>query len=307
MAKMDRMTSQPPPDLHFHIRQWGRRGDPPLVLVMGLGAPLLRWPARFIDALVDRGLHVVAFDNRDAGRSTHLDQLGRVSIAALLRDQRAGTAAPPPYTLADMAADVLAVADRVGLDRIHVAGMSMGGMIAQTAAAIYPDRVASLVSIMSTTGNPDLPRPDPEAAAILYGPAPAILDHASLVDHLAGQLHYLAGRLSPSLDHWRLQVARELAHGYSPAGVGRQLAAVIAAGDRRAQIGTITAPALVLHGEADPLVRVEAGLDTASTIAGATFRRYADMAHHIPEVLAETLADDIAGFIHGLRDLTRSL
>jgi pimeloyl-ACP methyl ester carboxylesterase len=265
---------------------------------MGLGASLLRWPEPFIAALVDRRLHVIAFDNRDIGRSTWLTTLGRPDLGALRAAMLAGEDAAPPYSLDDMAADALHVAREAGFERFHLVGLSMGGMIAQNLAASCPDAVLSLTSIMSTTGNPELPRPHPKAAAILYGPAPSSEDRAALVAHMAAGLHYLAGPLAAPIETWRAQVEAELAHGYSAAGVTRQLAAVMCAGDRRGRLREICVPTLVLHGDADPLLPVEAGIDTAATIKGATLKRYAAMGHDIPPVLAESIAADMAGFIH---------
>jgi len=252
-------------------------GDPAheaVLLINGLGSQMTRWPEPFCELLVKQGLCAIRFDNRDVGLSTWLDGA--------------------TYTVDDMAADGAAVLDAVGKRAAHIAGVSMGGMIAQVFAYLFPERTLSLTSIMSSTGNPDLPPPKPEAWAVLTE-TPA--DPSDEEAFIARGVHNARVIGSPGYpwpeDVIRARVIAEARRAFNPAGVARQMAAVRANGDRRARLATITAPTLVLHGADDPLVPVEAGRDTAASIPGAELRVIPGMGHDLPPGLYQIFADAI--------------
>lgn len=273
--------------IELEYDSFGHAGDRPLLLVMGLGAQMTQWDEAFCAALAARGHYVVRFDNRDVGLSTRLDQLGPPSFEAL---QQPGGA--PPYTLDDMADDAAGVLDALGLDAAHVCGASMGGMIVQTLAYRHPTRVQSLVSIMSTTGNPALPPSTPEALAALMARPPS--ERTAHVEHGVGVLRTIG---SPA--HFDAARARQIVEtaydrAFTPRGTTRQLAAVIAHGDRTARLSAVRAPTLVIHGLADPLIRPECGRDTARAIAGAELLELEGMGHDLPPPLWPRLVDAIA-------------
>lgn len=244
-------------------------GDPAnaaVLLINGLGSQMTRWPAPFCGLLADRGLFVIRFDNRDVGLSTWLDQ---------------GEA----YTLLDMAGDAAAVLDAAGKRAAHIVGISMGGMIAQEFAAAWPDRTLSLTSIMSNTGNPDLPPPSVAAMETLNS-RPADPSDPNFIKDAVARALVIASPAYPWPDGALAARARaEADRAFNPAGVARQMAAIRASGDRRAKLATITAPTLVLHGADDPLVPVAGGRDTAANVPGAELRVVDGMGHDLPPAL----------------------
>ncbi len=261
----------------------GHDDGAPLLLVMGLGQQLTRWPMEIVERLVGEGFRVIRFDNRDIGLSTWLDEAGAPDMPAVFTAIAGGRKPDVPYLLEDMADDAAGLLDALGIARAHVAGVSMGGMIGQTLAARHPARVLSLVSVMSTTGNPAVPPATPEALAILYA-RPEATDIDSLTEHaLKAQIviQSPAWPVDPALERPKLKAAIERAH--HPVGMARQMCAVIGSGDRREALKTITAPTIVLHGDADPLVRLEGGKDTAATIPGAELRIVEGMGHDMPQ------------------------
>jgi len=261
----------------------GHDDGAPLLLVMGLGQQLTRWPMEIVERLVGEGFRVIRFDNRDIGLSTWLDEAGAPDMPAVFTAVAGGRKPDVPYLLEDMADDAAGLLDALGIARAHVAGVSMGGMIGQTLAARHPARVLSLVSVMSTTGNPAVPPATPEALAILYS-RPEATDIDSLTEHaLKAQIviQSPAWPVDPALERPKLKAAIERAH--HPVGMARQMCAVIGSGDRREALKTITAPTIVLHGDADPLVRLEGGKDTAATIPGAELRIVEGMGHDMPQ------------------------
>jgi pimeloyl-ACP methyl ester carboxylesterase len=266
---------------------FGRPGDRPLVLVMGLGAQMLNWDAELCEALAARKQYVIRFDNRDAGQSTQLEQLGVPDFGTLLREGGA-----PPYTLADMAADTVGLLDALGLASAHVCGASMGGMIAQTLAFLHPDRVRSLVSLMSTTGNPELPPSRPDALAALMARPPA--ERAVSIEHGVAVLRTIGSPAHFDEARARKLVADSYDRGFTPRGTTRQLAAVVADGDRRARLAGVRAPTLVIHGQADPLFPIEHGRDTAAAIPGALLLELETLGHDLPKPLWPRLVDAIA-------------
>jgi pimeloyl-ACP methyl ester carboxylesterase len=251
---------------------FGSPGGRPLLLIMGLGAQLIHWDDELCELLAEQGHHVVRFDNRDAGLSTHLHDEG---VPAL------GTSSS--YLLDDMADDAAGLMDALGWTAAHVVGASMGGMIAQTLAIRHPERVLTLTSIMSTPG-PDVAPPTPEAAAVLFATPPTDRDGV-----LAQSLRTWSVIGSPGFDMDRERVLRLSGQAYDrsfdPPGTTRQLAAIMASGDRTERLGTLGVPALVIHGEADALVPVAAGHATAAAIPGATLLTFPGMGHDLPRPL----------------------
>jgi pimeloyl-ACP methyl ester carboxylesterase len=267
----------------------------PLVLVMGIGAQMVLWDERLIAALVARGFRVIRFDNRDVGESSRLDHLGTPRpIETLVR----GFARLPrllpvraPYTLSDMASDVVGLLGALGIERAHVVGVSMGGMIAQHVAIEHPHRVASLTSIMSSTGARLFPKPS--ALRVLFTPMGRTVEEA---EERFLAVWRVIGSPGYPLDEARLRrVAREVvARGYSPRGFLRQLAAIAASGDRTERLGGVRAPALVMHGREDPLIPVRGGRDTARALRRSRYLEFPGMGHDLPAPLFPRFADEIA-------------
>lgn len=273
----------------------GPEEAPPVLLVMGLGAQLTLWPVELVEAIVARGYHVIRYDNRDIGLSTKFDAAGLPDLGAVMMAALSGQAPPVPYTLTDMAADGVALLDALGIGAAHIVGASMGGMIAQLIAVHHPERTLSLTSIMSTTGNPALPPGNPEALAVLLE-RPAGADAETMIAHGMRIARTIGSPAYPSPEgRLRARVSADFHRSFAPEGVARQMAAIVADGDRRQRLAAITAPALVIHGEEDPLVPVEGGKDTAAAIPGARLLTIPGMGHDLPAELADTIADAIAG------------
>ena len=260
---------------------FGTPADPALLLIMGLGAQMILWDDAFCQTLAERGFHVIRFDNRDIGRSSRVDKPVRIDLPALMLQAFQGKPIASPYKLADMAQDAAGVLDHLGVAAAHVVGASMGGMIAQEMAINLPARVLSLTSIMSSTGARGLPGPTPAAAAVLMAPPPD--GREAYVETFCRSWRVLRGGSFPE-DEARDpgRAARIWDRGLNPAGSARQLLAIFASGDRTPRLGGVRAPALVIHGAADPLVPLPAGQATASAIPGATLRVIQTMGHAIP-------------------------
>ena len=271
--------------IEIEYESYGAEGDPAVLLVMGLGGQLTRWPIPFVEALVARGFRVIRHDNRDIGLSTKLDDAGVPEIPAIIGALLSGRKPDVPYLVSDMAADAVGLLDALGIDRAHLIGVSMGGMIAQMVAATYPERTLTLTSIMSTTGNPSLPQASPAAMAVLTSrpvsnEIEAILDFGVKAEQTIGSPGYPVAE-----DVIRANVKRDFERSVSPAGFARQMAAIVASGDRRAALKTISAPTIVIHGVDDPLVPLAGGRDTAATIPGATIIEVPGMGHNLPDAL----------------------
>lgn len=273
---------------------FGASDRPSILLIMGLGAQLTLWPVEFCEALVARGFHVIRFDNRDVGLSSKFEHAGIPDMAAMMMAVMTGKKPEATYSLADMAADATGLLDALGVDHAHIVGASMGGMIAQVVAATYPERVLSLTSIMSTTGNPAIPQAQPAAMAVLTN-RPTTTDTDSLVAFTVNAARVIGSPAYPANEERLVtRVRADLARSYSPTGYMRQMAAIMASGDRRAQLSAITAPTLVIHGDSDPLVSVEGGRDTAANINGAELKIIPGMGHDLPLPLVDTIAEAIA-------------
>ena len=279
--------------LHF---EYDITGDgEPLLLIMGLGGQMTLWRDAFVAKLARRGYRVIRFDNRDIGLSEKLDALGPPDMGAVMAAYVEGRLASAPYTLSDMAADAAALLTALGIDRAHIVGASMGGMIAQLVAADHPEKTLSLTSIMSSSGNRALPPAKPEAMAVLNRPAPdptkdmdAYLESSVAASKVIGSPGYPVG----AADH-RAFARSNVLRSYYPVGFQRQYAAVLASPDRRPRLATIAVPTVVIHGEDDPLVPLEGGRDTAANIPGADLVTIPGMGHDIPPALYDTIIDAI--------------
>jgi pimeloyl-ACP methyl ester carboxylesterase len=255
----------------------GDPDDPVLLLIMGLGAQLIDWPLEFVEQLAAARFRVITFDNRDAGLSTNLDDRGVPDIAAIL----AGDRDRAPYRLGDMAADTAGLLDALGIERAHVTGASMGGMIAQQLTIDHPERVLSLCSIMSSTGDRTVGRPTPEAAAVLGRPPAATRDEAIAAAVASSRVIGSVG--FPVSDEERLaRATAKYDRAYRPLGTARQYAAILASPDRTEALAHVTVPAVIIHGEADPLVDVSGGRATAAAIPGADLVVVPGMGHDLP-------------------------
>lgn len=279
----------------LEVEVYGPDNAPPLLLIMGLGAQLTLWPIELVEALVARGFRVIRYDNRDIGLSTKFDAAGVPDIPKMMMSLMMGEKPRTPYTLSDMAADAVGLLDALGIDRAHIVGASMGGMIAQLVAVNAPERVLSLTSIMSTTGNPALPQARPDAMAVLTA-RPTTPELNTIVEFGVKAARTIGSPQYPAEeDRLRTRIRSDFERSFSPLGAARQMAAIMADGDRTARLATIIAPTLVIHGEADPLVPLEGGKATAASIKGAELLTIPGMGHDLPLELVDTIAGAIAG------------
>jgi pimeloyl-ACP methyl ester carboxylesterase len=280
--------------ISIEYETFGDPAKPALALIMGLGAQMIFWQEDFCRQLMERGFHVVRFDNRDCGLSRHFQELGIPDVGAAMAASLSGEPVPaPPYTLRDMAADVIGLLDALGIERAHVVGASMGGMIAQTVAIEHPARVRSMTSIMSTTGNREVPPATPEAMTALLTPSPS--ERAEFIDHMVKTFRIVG---SPGFEFdetsFRDRIGRAFDRSYDPSGVARQLVAVLADGDRKQRLRSVQVPTLVIHGKNDPLVPVEGGVDTADAVPGARLLVIEGMGHDLPRAAWPKIIDAIA-------------
>lgn len=300
---MNSLTHQPPQiirangiELCYEI--FGDADAEPMLMIMGLGAQMIHWDDDFCRQLAARGFRVIRFDNRDIGKSSKMTGGKRLGPLELLKLRFLKIPVEAPYKLSDMAKDVVGLMDALGIASAHLVGASMGGMIAQEIAISFPQRVRSLTSIMSTTGNPKVPPPTREAAAMLMAPPPATKEE--YFARFAQTWKILRVGSFPedeALDRSRAE--RTFERGLNPAGVGRQLRAILASGSRKARLGSVKAPTLVIHGTVDPLVRPEGGKDTAASIPGARLLMVDGMGHALPIPMWPQIIDAIDKFAHG--------
>jgi pimeloyl-ACP methyl ester carboxylesterase len=268
---------------------------PALLLIMGLGTQMIGWPEALCGRLADRGFRVIRFDNRDVGLSTKMENAPKVDLAAAFMRALAGQPVEAAYSLDDMAKDAIGLMDALGLAKAHIVGASMGGMIAQIIAAKYRARVRSLVSIMSSSGDPKLPQAKPAAAGLLIAPRPATSDREASIEFSMNVYRVLGSPGYPTPDpELRAKAERSMDRSLYPAGSARQLLAIMANGSNVDLLKTIDVPTLVLHGEDDPLVPVEAGKDTARHTPGAVLKIIPGWGHDIPTELIPTLVEATA-------------
>jgi pimeloyl-ACP methyl ester carboxylesterase len=263
---------------------FGDRSSSPLLLIMGFSGQMILWDEELCDQLANRGLYVIRFDNRDVGLSTKIEDAGEFDIMEVLSALGRGEEIRPPYTLDDMADDAIGLLDGLGLEKAHVCGASMGGMIAQTMAIRYPGRLLSLISMASSTGNPELaaarpPVTDPQSLQ----PVPVPREREANIEYMVNGMRELAG---PGFFFDDARV-RDLAaecydRSFYPQGAGRQLLAIISSGNRRPALERVNIPTLVIHGDSDPLVPVEYGMDTAEAVPGADLLIIEGMGHDLP-------------------------
>lgn len=282
-----------PSGLTIEYETFGDPADPAVLLVCGFGSQLISWPVGLCTLIADAGRYVIRFDNRDAGLSTKLDDhpLSAGDIARAARDGgRAAVRELAPYTLSDMGDDAIGLLDALGIDRAHVVGASMGGMIAQTMAIEHPDRLLTLTSFMSNTGEREFGQATPEANAALLEPRPT--DRAGYIETADSTLVYLSKRYGTS--EWaRDYAARCYDRSFYPAGEPRQMAAIVASGARVDGLRALTVPTLVIHGLDDTLIHPSGGERTAELVPGATLLLVEDMGHDRPEPLWPLLAEAI--------------
>jgi pimeloyl-ACP methyl ester carboxylesterase len=275
--------------IELAYQEMGDADGEPLLLVMGLGTQMLAWDEGLCGMLADRGFRVVRFDNRDIGRSTKIESAGVPSRVDVMTGRRATA----PYLLRDMAADTLGLMDHLGIDSAHMVGASMGGMVVQTLAIEHPERVRSMVSIMSTTGSRWTGLPSWKAMGVLLGRRPEGREQAV---ERAVKTFDVIGSPGYPLDEERLRdvAGRAYDRGHSAAGVLRQLHAITASGDRTQALRSVDVPAAVIHGKGDPLVRPAGGRATARAIPGANLKMIDGMGHDLPRDLWPTFVEEIA-------------
>ncbi|MEJ2716837.1 MAG: alpha/beta fold hydrolase [Deltaproteobacteria bacterium] len=276
---------------------FGNPGDPPLLLIMGLGAQMIHWDEEFCKRLAARGYWVIRFDNRDVGLSTHFHDAEVPDIPAVMERFLRGEPAFIPYTLKDMGEDAVGLLDALGIESAHVVGISMGGMIGQLIAIHFPERIRTLTCLMSTTGEPGLPPPTPEAMSVLMTPLPT--ERTAYIEDSARIWRVIAG---PKFQHDDSQARKwaELAHdrGLNPDGIARQMAAITASGGRRRALESVAVPTLVIHGDGDPLLPLECGKDIADAIPGAKLMIIEGLGHALPEAVWTEVIDAIAEHAH---------
>ncbi len=282
--------------IEIEYETFGRKGDPALLLIMGLGAQLTLWPESLCEGLASQGFFVVRYDNRDVGLSTDFDQWGLPDLMGSFAKLMKGQKVDAPYLLSDMAADAIGLLDALDIDRAHMVGASMGGMIAQVIAATYPQRTRSLVSIMSTSGRMGLPMGKPEAVAMLSalpeGPArEQLVAHGMKLRSVIGSPGYPTDPAT-----MRTLVERNIDRRYYPQGAARQYLAIMVSGPRVDLLKTVKVPTLVLHGDDDPLLPVECGRDVASLVPGAKIETFPGWGHDVPEQMVPKLVGSISGF-----------
>jgi len=276
-------------ELDLCWQQFGADSDPPLLMIMGLGAQMILWPEELCELIAAEGYRVIRFDNRDSGRSTKLDNAARGSI----QDALSGRIPEGAYKLSDMAGDAAGLLDALGIEAAHVVGASLGGMIAQTLAIERPERVLSLASLMSTTGNPEVGRPTPQGLAGLTTVPPR--DRDGYVLALVEARRLIGSPGFPFDEERAAGVARSgFDRGYFPEGTVRQTIAILASGDRTERLGGIGVPTVVIHGEEDPLIEVSGGRATAAAIPGSKLLVIEGMGHDFPAGVWGQVAAEVA-------------
>jgi pimeloyl-ACP methyl ester carboxylesterase len=295
-------VTTPNTGIEIFYEEHGSPDAPALLLVMGLGAQMTLWPDELVAALAAEGFRVIRYDNRDIGLSQKFEGARAPSVPVQVLRKKIGFPAKVPYTLKDMADDGIGLLTALGIDKAHVVGASMGGMIVQLMAIHHAERLMSMTSIMSTTGNGKLPQANPEAIGALTAPLKGT-DEATIVAHGLNIIRNIGSPDSAEYPfdeaHQRERVLANMRRSVYPAGLPRQLAAIIDDGDRTARLGAVRVPTLVLHGEADPLVKLPGGEATAAAISGARLVTIPGWGHDLPLKLVPRLASEIAGHARG--------
>jgi len=282
-------------NIRIEYETFGDPSSPPILLIIGLGSQLIYWDEAFCRQLAEAGLYVIRFDNRDAGLSTKFDQAGVPDIMDVIGKLMNRQKVTPPYSIEDMAADAVGLLDALKIDKAHICGMSMGGMIAQALAIRYPGRVLSLTSIYSPTGNPHLPQPKPEVMGLLLTPPPQ--EREPFIQFNLNVFRALTGPRFGFDEEWVRQImGQAYDRSFYPQGAARQLVAILTQANRKPALKGVRVPTLIIHGDADPLVSVEGGKDAAEAVPGAKLKIIEGMGHDLPhgEVWAQIARDIIA-------------
>ncbi len=283
-------------NIDIYYEENGPADGPVILLVMGLGAQMIAWPDEFIHGLVSKGYRVIHYDNRDVGMSQRMEGAKAPHLVWTMFKARIGLPVRVPYTLGDMAADGIGLLDALGIDKAHVVGASMGGMIVQLMAANYPERTLSMTSIMSSSGKAGLPgaRPDIQRQFMVKRPPDASREEAVAFGAALVSAFSFPDPARPENAHAEM-AAKAFDRGYYPVGTRRQLLAIIADGSRVERLKAVKVPTLVVHGGADPLVPKEGSEDIARHIPGARLEIIDEMAHDLPPSQVGRILDLIAG------------
>ena len=289
--------------LQIEYDTFGDRGAEPVLLIMGLATQMTAWPTEFCNALADHGHYVIRFDNRDIGLSSKFDGARVPSGLQYVMNRVFRTGVVLPYTLQDMASDAIGVLDALDITSAHVVGASMGGMIAQLVTVGHPQRVKTLTSIMSSSGNPRLPAAHPEIVKHIFINRPRRLDREQILDYSVRTAQLISSPGYPRSDQqWRDEVTAAYQRSFYPQGFKRHFAAIVADGSRVRRLKTIKTPTLVIHGKSDRLVPVQGGIDTARHIKNAKLELIDGMGHDLPPQLVNQLADLIASHTRSVVD-----
>lgn len=284
------------------------QGDPkgePVLLIAGLGLQLISWPDAFCHKLVEQGFRVIRFDNRDCGLSSKMDHFGKPNLHLAFFKSLFHMPLFSGYTLYDMAKDATALLDALGIEKAHIVGASMGGMIAQIIAARHPDRTLTLTSIMSTSGRPGLPGPTMAANHAMFSRPANPRDPNSVVDHFVHMFRVIGSPAYPMPEaELRKRVVQSVSRNVCARGTARQVMAVASSGDLAAQLRTVRVPALIIHGTDDPLVPIACGRDCARLIPGAILREIEGMGHDFPPGLDTNLAELVGAHCKGKLEAT---
>ena len=267
--------------IQIEYETFGDPASPALLLIIGFGCQLLYWDEQLCRQLAERGHHVIRFDNRDTGLSSKIEEAGLPDIVQAIEAQIKGEAVKPPYTIEDMADDAVGLLNALGIEKAHICGMSMGGFIAQAIAINHPAKTLSLTSIYSKTGDPTEPQVKPEVRELLMAPPP--LEREPYIEHMLNLWRAITGPGFPLDDAWGRQLAADTYdRAFYPPGAARQFMAILTQKNRKTELGSVTIPALVIHGSEDPVVPVGCGQNTAQAIPGAKLLIIEGMGHDLP-------------------------
>lgn len=276
---------------------YGDATHPCIILISGIGSQLIHWPEKFIQGLTEKGFYVVAFDNRDTGLSAHYDHLVTPNLTEVINARQQGNSFQPPYTLEDMAVDVIGLMEQLQIEQAHLLGISMGGMIAQLVAVEYPDRILSLICIATTSGDPGLPPAQPEVLNYLLSPKRQAED---LESYISDKIHLYKIYNHP--EHWDEIKAQELYRksyhrAHKPSGFFRQLLAIICSEPRTKKLAQLQLPCLIIHGDYDPVFPVEHGQQLAKCLLNSQLVIIKKMGHGLPEHYCDKIISLIETFI----------
>ena len=287
------MTKVTVNNIEIEYETFGDPLDKPLLLIVGLGSQMIHWDEAFIKTLTDHEFYVIIFDNRDIGLSTKCDDDGEPDLMGAIMAIQRGESFDAPYSLDDMADDAVGLLDVLNIEKAHICGASMGGMIAQTVAYRHPSRVLSLTSIMSTTSNPDLPQMTPETMQVFYNPV--LPEREAIIENSIKVGKYVYGSGFPyDEEKHRALAGRVFDRNFYPEGVQRHMLAIMVQGNRKGKLSAIKVPTLVIHGREDPLFPFEAGRDTAEAILGSELIIINGMGHSLPPETWDQISDAIA-------------